>query len=80
VDGWSRNKNCGAVLNNTYFNENGDACPETWLVERQDPILLAVLVAANEMNWCHAGRYLFARSRHGSTTLNSITKFDGPPH
>src|SRR5262245_39344068 len=23
---------------------------------------------ANEMNWCHAGRYLFARSKHGSTT------------
>jgi len=23
---------------------------------------------ANEMNWCHAGRYLFARGRHGSTT------------
>ena len=22
----------------------------------------------NAINWCHAGRYLFARSRHGSTT------------
>src|SRR5262249_40560311 len=34
----------------------------------QKPTKCGLDRCANEMNWCHAGRYLFARSRHGSTT------------
>jgi hypothetical protein len=38
------------------------------LAMSQKPTTCGLDRCANEMNWCHAGRYLFARSRHGSTT------------
>jgi hypothetical protein len=38
------------------------------LAMSKKPTMCGLDRCANEMNWCHAGRYLFARSRHGSTT------------
>ena len=38
------------------------------LAMSQKPTTCGLDRCANEMNWCRAGRYLFARSRHGSTT------------
>ena len=37
------------------------------LMMSQKPIMCGLERCANEMNWCHAGRYLFARNRRGST-------------
>src|SRR5215468_5400359 len=34
----------------------------------QKPTTCALERFANEMNWCHAGRYLFARNSRGQTT------------
>src|SRR5215469_17429791 len=38
------------------------------LVMSQKPTTCALERFANEMNWCHVGRYLFALNRPGSTT------------
>src|SRR5262249_48796497 len=38
------------------------------LAMNKNPTMCGLDRCASEMNWCHAGRYLFARSRHGSTT------------
>src|SRR6516225_4725888 len=38
------------------------------LTTSQKPITCGLERFGNEMNWCHGGRYLFARNRDGSTT------------
>src|SRR5215813_5693161 len=38
------------------------------LAINQKPTMCASERFANEMNWCHGGRYLFARNRDGSMT------------
>jgi hypothetical protein len=38
------------------------------LMMSQKPTMCGLERCANEMNWCRAGRYLFARNRRGSTT------------
>src|SRR5262245_15872182 len=46
---------------------------------RQRPSTFGLDRCAKEMNWCHAGRYLFARSRHGSTTSTQSRNSTGHP-
>src|SRR5205823_13331862 len=47
------------------------------LTMSQKPTMCGLERCANEMNWCRAGRYLFARNRHGSTTSTRFRNSTG---
>ena len=47
------------------------------LMMSQKPTMCGLERCANEMNWCRAGRYLFARNRRGSTTSTRFRNSTG---